>query len=132
MKSRQNSPIQRRKNWCFIKKMHSITNQSKRRQNLHELDYELLSHPLYSPDLAPRDLFLFADLKRMLAGKNFNTNEEVITKIEAYFEAMSKSYFKNGIEKLYDRYNRCIAHERNYKIRFFTRSFSIKIIIIVQ
>jgi [histone H3]-lysine36 N-dimethyltransferase SETMAR len=36
---------------------------------LHELCYELLPHPPYSPDLAPIDLFLFADLKRMLAGK---------------------------------------------------------------
>jgi hypothetical protein len=54
-----------------------------------------------------------ADLKRMLAGKEFSTNEEVIVETEAYFEAISKSYYKNGIEKLYDRYNHCIAFERN-------------------
>jgi [histone H3]-lysine36 N-dimethyltransferase SETMAR len=35
---------------------------------LHELGYELLLHPTYSPDLAPSDYFLFAGLKRMLAG----------------------------------------------------------------
>jgi hypothetical protein len=35
---------------------------------LHELGYELLSHPPYLPDLASNDFFLFADLKRMLAG----------------------------------------------------------------
>jgi [histone H3]-lysine36 N-dimethyltransferase SETMAR len=81
---------------------------------LHELGYELLPHPLYSPDLAPSDLFLFADLKRMLAGNKFSNNEEVIVEAGAYFEAISKSYFKNGIEKLYDRYNRCIALEKNY------------------
>jgi hypothetical protein len=80
---------------------------------LHELGYELLPHPPFSPDLAPSDLFLFADLKWMLAGKKFSTNQEVITETEAYFEAMSKSYYKNGIEKLYDRYNPCIALERN-------------------
>ena len=33
---------------------------------------------------------------------------------KAYFEAKDKSYYKNGIEKLYDRYNRCIAREGNY------------------
>jgi [histone H3]-lysine36 N-dimethyltransferase SETMAR len=81
---------------------------------LHELGYELLPYPPYSPDLAPSDFFLFADLKRMLAGKKFSTNEEVIAETEAYFEAKEKSYYKNGIEKLYGRYNRCIALERNY------------------
>jgi hypothetical protein len=54
---------------------------------LHELGYELLLHPPFSPDLSPTAFFLFADLKRMLAGKNFSTNET-----EAYFEPISKSY----------------------------------------
>lgn len=81
---------------------------------LYELGFELLPHPPYSPDLAPSDYFLFADLKRMLAGKKFKTNNEVIAETEAYFEAKDKSYYKNGIEKLEDRYNRCIALEGNY------------------
>ncbi|XP_018340261.1 PREDICTED: uncharacterized protein LOC108747353 [Trachymyrmex septentrionalis] len=34
---------------------------------LHELNFELLPHPPYSPDLAPSDYWLFADLKKMLA-----------------------------------------------------------------
>jgi hypothetical protein len=45
----------------------------------------------------------------MLAGKKFSPNEEVIAETEAYLEAISKSYYKNGIENFYDRYNRCIA-----------------------
>lgn len=81
---------------------------------MHELGYELLPHPPYSPDLAPSDFFLFSDLKRMLAGKKFKTNEEVIAETEAYFEDKPKEYYKNGIEKLEDRYTRCIALEGNY------------------
>ncbi|CAH2106941.1 unnamed protein product [Euphydryas editha] len=65
----------------------------------HELGFELLSHPPYSPDLAPSDFFLFSDLKKILAGKKFNADEEVIAEIEVYFEAKHKSYYKNGIEK---------------------------------
>jgi [histone H3]-lysine36 N-dimethyltransferase SETMAR len=37
---------------------------------LHELGFELLPHSPYSPNLAPSGLFLFADLKRLLAGIN--------------------------------------------------------------
>ena len=62
----------------------------------------------------PSDFFLFSDLKRMLAGKKFCADEEVIEETEAYFEAKGKSYYKNGIEKSYDRYNSCIAREGNY------------------
>jgi histone-lysine N-methyltransferase SETMAR len=35
---------------------------------LRDLHYELLEHPLYSPDLAPSDSFLFPKLKLFLAG----------------------------------------------------------------
>jgi hypothetical protein len=71
----------------------------------------------------PVIFFVFADLKRMLAGKKFSTNEEVIAETEAYFEAKEKSYYKNGIEKLYDRYNRCIALEgMNNKIEFYQKN----------
>ena len=52
---------------------------------LHELHFELLPHPPYSPDLAPSDYWLFADLKRMPQGKRFDSNEEVISETEAYF-----------------------------------------------
>ncbi|GFX43462.1 putative DD34D transposase [Trichonephila clavipes] len=51
------------------------------------------------------------DLKRMLAGQKFCANEELIAETEVYFKAEDKSYYKNGIEKLYGRYNRCIALE---------------------
>ncbi|KAF7268310.1 hypothetical protein GWI33_018574 [Rhynchophorus ferrugineus] len=42
---------------------------------IHELEFELFSHPPYSPDLTPTDYFLFSDLKRMLAEKKFSSNE---------------------------------------------------------
>jgi len=71
-------------------------------------------HPPYSPDLAPSDYFLFSDLKRMLAGKKFKSDDEVISETEAYFDEKEKSYFRGGIEKLENRFNRCIALEGNY------------------
>ena len=67
---------------------------------LSELGYELLPHLPYSPDLAPSDYSLFADLKKMLHGKRFGSNEKVIAETEAYFEAKDKLFYKHGIEKL--------------------------------
>ena len=81
---------------------------------LHELHFELLPHPPYSPDLAPSDYYLFADLKRMLQGKRFGSNEEMIAETEAYFEAKDKSFYKKGIEMLEKRWNECVTLEGDY------------------
>ncbi|KAG5342730.1 SETMR methyltransferase, partial [Acromyrmex heyeri] len=52
----------------------------------NEFRYELLSHPAYSPDLAPCDYFLFPNLKKWFEGKRFTTREQFIAETEAYFE----------------------------------------------
>ena len=56
--------------------------------------FELLTYLSYSPDLAASDYWLFADLKRMFQGKRFGSYKEVISEIEAYFEAKDKSFYK--------------------------------------
>lgn len=81
---------------------------------LHELRYELLPHPPYSPDLAPCDFFLFPNLKTWLAGKKFRSNEEVILETEAYFEEFQQSYFLEGLKKWQARWEKCIALKGDY------------------
>ena len=81
---------------------------------IYELHFKLLPHPPYSPDLAPSDYWLFADLKRMLQGKRFGSNEKLISETEAYFEAKDKLSYKNGIKLLEKRWNQCISLEGDY------------------
>ena len=57
---------------------------------LHDLHFELLPYPLYSPDQAPSDCWIFADLKTLLAGKKVISNVEAIAETEAYFEVKDK------------------------------------------
>ena len=83
---------------------------------LLELHFELLLHPPYSPDLAPSNYWLLADLKRMLQGKRFGSNEEVILETEAYFEARDKLFYKKGIELLEKHWNQCITLEGDYVV----------------
>ena len=61
---------------------------------LNELTFELLPHPPYSPDMAPSEYYLFADLKKMLQEKRFYSNEEVIAETNACFENKDKSFYK--------------------------------------
>lgn len=81
---------------------------------LHELRYELLPHPPYSPDLAPSDFFLFPNMKKWLAGKRFTSNDEVKCETEAYFGDLNKSYFTEGIKKLEYRWTKCIQLKGDY------------------
>ena len=74
----------------------------------------LLLHPPYSPDLAPSDYWLFADLKRMLLGKRVGSNEEVLSETEVFFEIKDKSFNKKCIELLENRRNQCITLEGDY------------------
>ena len=56
--------------------------------------HELLPCSPYSQNLTPTDFWLFADLKRMLHGKRFDSKEQVISETEAYFETKDKSFYK--------------------------------------
>ena len=81
---------------------------------LYELRYELVPHPPYSPDLAPSDYYLLPDLKKWLRGKRFESNGEVIAATEAYFKDFEKSYYSKGIEKLENRWTKCIELNGDY------------------
>ena len=50
----------------------------------------------------------------MLQVKRFGSNEEVIAETEAYFESKDESFYNKGIEKLKERWNKCITLEGNY------------------
>lgn len=77
---------------------------------VHELGFELLPTPVYPPDLAT----LFSDLKKMLARKKFNTDEEEIAETRVYFESKDKSYYENDIKRLKNHYNRYIGLDGDY------------------
>ncbi|CAK9819145.1 Mariner Mos1 transposase [Anthophora quadrimaculata] len=80
----------------------------------NELKYELLEHPVYSPDLAPSGYYLFPNLKKPLAGKRFTSTDEAIAAVNGYFADFPESYFNNGIELLEKRWNKCIEVSGNH------------------
>jgi histone-lysine N-methyltransferase SETMAR len=67
---------------------------------ISRLGFIQLSHPPYSPDLAPSDLYLFPKLKKHLANKTLSSNEEVVKKVKKYlrqkkFRILQKSNIKS-------------------------------------
>ena len=55
---------------------------------------------LFSSSSSPNKYWLFADLKRMLQGKRFGSNEEVISETETYLEAKDKCSIKEALNCL--------------------------------
>lgn len=81
---------------------------------IHELHYELVDHPPYSPDLAPCDFHLFPNLKKWLGGKKFASNDEVIASVNEYFEDQDASFYSRGIAALEHRWAKCVELEGDY------------------
>jgi histone-lysine N-methyltransferase SETMAR len=72
-------------------------------EKLRDLHYELLEHPIYSPDLAPYDFCLFPKLKILLASHRFFSNQEAIAAVEGYFADLTKNHYRDGIMALEHR-----------------------------
>ncbi|GFY34592.1 histone-lysine N-methyltransferase SETMAR [Trichonephila clavipes] len=66
---------------------------------IHELRFEMLDHPLYSPYLAPSDFFLFPHLKFALGRQGFSPNKEAITFENNYFAEKKAEYYLDGLQR---------------------------------
>jgi histone-lysine N-methyltransferase SETMAR len=58
-------------------------------ERIQELQWELLEHPLYRPDLASSDFHLFGPLKYHLGGKRFTDYEKVKTEVRKWLRQQS-------------------------------------------
>ncbi len=73
-----------------------------------------LNHPAYSPDIAPSDYHLFSNLKKILRGKNFSSDDEAMTTVNDYLNDLDSEFFCTGIESLQGRWQRVLASGGEY------------------
>ena len=71
---------------------------------LTKMGIKTVPHPLYSPDLAPCDFWLFPKLR----GCHYELIEmkETVTKV---IDTLTQEDFHGTLQKLLERYNKCIA-----------------------
>ena len=81
---------------------------------LQNLGLQIVEHPPYSPDLAPSDYYLFKNLKIFLQGKHYTTKEDVVSAVNSFFDEKPNEFFKIGLDRLKDRWRRCIDSEGEY------------------
>lgn len=83
---------------------------------VEELNWELLPHPAYSPDLAPSDFHLFRSLSNAMRGVTFKNNDELQNWLVEFFGSKPRQFYQNGIEKLVERWEEVIKNNGNYII----------------
>lgn len=86
------------------------------RQKLLELDWDVLSHPPYSPDLVPSDYHLFRSMQNSLNGKIFNNADDVRSHLIQFFNSKDQTFYERGIFTLLERWKKVIDKNGQYLI----------------
>lgn len=86
------------------------------REKLLQLEWEVLPHPPYSPDLAPTDYHLFRALQNFLKDKEFWTDKELETAVGDFFASKLMEFYKKGIHDLPRRWKYVLENNGDYII----------------
>ena len=86
------------------------------RQKLLRLGHEMMLHPLYSPDLAPPDYYLFRSLENSLNSKTFNDDKAVKSHLVQFFADKYQKFYERGIMKLAERRQKVIKQNEKSPI----------------
>ena len=84
------------------------------RQKLLELEWEILPHPAYSPDLAPTDYHLFRALQHHLDEKKFDDRQALQEDLEQFFESQPRDFWEKGIHSLPERWQTVVEQDGTY------------------
>ena len=72
---------------------------------LSKTNIKTVPHPLYSPDLAPCDFWIFPKLRDC----RYETIKEMKEAVTRVIDTLTQEDFHGAFEKLMERYNKCIA-----------------------
>jgi hypothetical protein len=77
-------------------------------EKIKELGFILMPQPLYSPDLALYDFFLFGYLKQHSEGKHLTKEDQMIAPVREVFAKIPLQTFQNVMDDWQYRLRRCI------------------------
>ena len=64
--------------------------------------------------MAPSDYFLLPNMKKHLAGKQYWTDDEVLSAVEDFFEDQDESFYTTGIQDLQFRWKKSVDCRGDY------------------
>ena len=73
-----------------------------------------MSHPPYSPDLAPKDLFLFPYVKNKIKSQRFSTPEEAVDAFRMHVSDIPQSEWQKCFDNWFKCMQKCINLNGEY------------------
>ena len=67
---------------------------------IRQLNWEVLEHPAYSPDLAPSEFHLFGPLKNALRGRRYTADDEVKEAVHDWLRSQPQTFFSKALRSL--------------------------------
>ena len=67
-------------------------------KKIKELQWEVLPHPPYSPDLAPSDFHLFRSMEHLLCNQKFKSSDNVDLVVSQYIDLKNPKFFSDGFK----------------------------------
>ena len=109
----------------LVNRKHTIFHQDNARPHvslmtrwkLLQLGWEVLIHPLYSPDIAPSDFHLFHSLQKSFNGKKFSSLEDCKRHLEEFCAQKDKKFWENGIMKLPEKWQKVVEQKGEYVVQ---------------
>lgn len=77
-------------------------------------DWEVLSHPPYSPDIAPSDYYLFRSMRSALQDVRFTSYESIKNWLDEWIASKDDDFFRKGIRELPKRWAKVAASDAAY------------------
>lgn len=84
------------------------------KETIETLGWEVLSHPAYSPDIAPSDYHLFRSMQHFLQEKNYLDFEGVRKDVDLFFASKPASFYHRGIQSLPERWAKVVDNDGYY------------------
>jgi len=81
---------------------------------LYTLEWDLMQHPPYSPDIAPPDYYMFSHLQLRLDGTISHLNDEVKNEVDHFPGSRLSQFFAEGVEKLPKRWQTIVDLNGDY------------------
>lgn len=81
---------------------------------LEGVNWDILPHPPYSPDIAPSDYHLFRSMTHGLSEQHFSSYEETKKWVESWIASKDEQFFRRGIHLLPERWEKVIASDGQY------------------
>jgi histone-lysine N-methyltransferase SETMAR len=66
----------------------------------HTQEVQYLDHPPYSPELAPSDYYLLPGLKKLLTGRHFSPDTEVIAATDTWLDEQPSEFSFEWLAKV--------------------------------